>query len=31
VPFKVLKKEGEWIRIVHADGDEGWIHRNLVW
>jgi SH3-like domain-containing protein len=31
VPFKVLKKEGEWIRIVHADGDKGWIHRNLVW
>lgn len=31
VPFKVIKKEGDWISIVHADGDKGWIHRNLVW
>jgi SH3-like domain-containing protein len=31
VPFKVLKKEGEWISIVHADGDKGWVHKNLVW
>jgi SH3-like domain-containing protein len=31
VPFKVLGKKGDWIHIVHADGDEGWIFRTLVW
>ena len=31
VPFKILKKEGKWINVVHADGDEGWIHQSLVW
>lgn len=31
VPFKVVKREGDWISIVHADGDKGWIHKNLVW
>lgn len=31
VPFKVLKKKGKWIQVVHADGDQGWIHRSLVW
>jgi SH3-like domain-containing protein len=31
VPFKVLSKEGHWIRIEHADGDGGWIHASLVW
>lgn len=31
VPFKVLEEKGTWLRVVHADGDEGWIHRALVW
>lgn len=31
IPFKVLKREGGWIHIQHADGDEGWIHKSLVW
>lgn len=31
VPFKVLKRQGEWIQIKHADGDTGWIHQKLVW
>ncbi|MBC2711857.1 MAG: SH3 domain-containing protein [Desulfosarcina sp.] len=31
VPFKVLKKKGDWLHVVHADGDQGWIHRSLVW
>ncbi len=31
VPFKVLKREGRWIHIEHADGDKGWIHDSLVW
>jgi len=31
VPFKVLEEKGAWIHVVHADGDQGWIHRSLVW
>jgi SH3-like domain-containing protein len=31
IPFKVLKKKGKWLRIQHADGDTGWIHKTLVW
>jgi SH3-like domain-containing protein len=31
IPFKVLKRKGGWINIQHADGDEGWIHKSLVW
>lgn len=31
VPFKVLEQKGDWIRILHADGDQGWIHDSLVW
>lgn len=31
VPFKVLKRQGNWIRIEHADGEVGWIYKKLVW
>ncbi|THB76669.1 MAG: hypothetical protein D3926_17055 [Desulfobacteraceae bacterium] len=31
VPFKVIKKKGNWLNIKHADGDTGWIHKSLVW
>ena len=31
IPFKVLKRKGDWIHIQHADGDQGWIHKSLVW
>ncbi|MDY6903880.1 MAG: SH3 domain-containing protein [Thermodesulfobacteriota bacterium] len=31
VPFKVLKKNGNWIQIRHSDGDTGWIYHSLVW
>ena len=31
VPFKVLKRNGNWIRIKHADGEIGWIYNSLVW
>lgn len=31
VPFKVLDRQGDWVRIQHADGDTGWIHKALVW
>ena len=31
IPFKVLKRQGDWVQIQHADGDSGWIHKNLIW
>ncbi len=31
IPFKVIKKKGNWINIQHTDGDKGWIHKSLVW
>ncbi len=31
VPFKVMKRKGNWIYIAHADGGKGWIHKSLVW
>ena len=31
VPFKVLKREGRWIQVEHADGDKGWLSETLVW
>lgn len=31
VPFKVLERRGQWIHILHADGDKGWIYASLVW
>ncbi len=31
IPFKVLDKKGSWLKIIHADGDSGWIHKSLVW
>ncbi len=31
IPFKVLKRKDEWLQIKHADGDQGWIFKSLVW
>jgi SH3-like domain-containing protein len=31
IPFKVLRRKGEWLHIEHSDGDRGWIHKSLVW
>ena len=31
VPFKVLTEKGAWLQVIHADGDQGWIHRPLIW
>lgn len=31
VPFREVKREGEWIFVVHTDGDKGWINMGLVW
>ena len=29
--FMLLRRKGKWFKVRHADGDTGWIHRNLVW
>lgn len=29
--FKIIRREGKWYLVQHADGDRGWIHRSLVW
>ncbi len=31
VSFKVLKRKKKWLEVQHADGEVGWIHKNLVW
>ena len=31
IPLKVLKREGKWLHVQHADGDTGWIFSSLVW
>ena len=31
VPFQVVKRQGDWIHIRSGAGDDGWIHKNLVW
>ena len=31
IPFKVVKRKGNWIQVQHADGDKGWIYKSLVW
>jgi len=31
VSFKLLKKKKNWLKVRHADGDIGWIHKSLVW
>ena len=29
-PLKVIKKDGEWYQFVDFEGDQGWIHQDLV-
>ena len=31
IPFKVLQTKGQWLQVEHADGDSGWLMKNLVW
>lgn len=31
VSFKQIGKKGAWLKVQHADGDTGWIHKSLVW
>ncbi|NOZ25768.1 MAG: hypothetical protein GXO94_06750 [Nitrospirae bacterium] len=29
--FKVLRRKGEWVKVMDEFGDKGWIHRKLLW
>lgn len=31
VSFKILNREKKWVKVQHADGEVGWIHKSLVW
>lgn len=31
VPFQVLTRKGDWVKVQHADGDQGWIKKDLLW
>lgn len=31
VAFLVLEKKGKWLKVHHADGNDGWIFGKLVW
>jgi len=31
VPFKVIERKENWIKVEHGDGDVGWIYKTLVW
>ncbi|BCL60796.1 hypothetical protein DGMP_14890 [Desulfomarina profundi] len=29
-PLKVIKKQGDWYKVIDFENDSGWIHKNLV-
>ncbi len=31
VPFKVLERRKDWLKVQHDDGETGWLHQSLVW
>lgn len=31
VVFTIDEKDGDWVKISHSDGTEGWIHEDLIW
>ena len=31
VVFKVLKTEGDWVKVSHVDGTDGWLFKSLLW
>jgi len=31
VAFQLLAKKGSWVKVRASDGDQGWIHKNLIW
>lgn len=30
-PFKVLEEKGEWVKVIDAEGDSGWISKKSTW
>lgn len=31
VAFRILAKQGGWVKVQTDEGDEGWVSRNLLW
>ena len=31
VVFRPVSNDGEWTKVVHDDGTEGWMYNNLMW
>jgi SH3-like domain-containing protein len=31
VSFKLLERKKKWLKVQHADGDVGWVHKSLAW
>ena len=31
VPFKVLDKKGEWIKLFHSSKSQAWMHKKCLW
>jgi SH3-like domain-containing protein len=31
VVFTPLEKKGDWLKVRHPDGTNGWINKDLVW
>ena len=31
VAFKVIKKQEDWLEVLHESGKRGWIYKKLVW
>ncbi len=31
VAFRILAKQGDWVKVQTDEGDEGWVSRNLLW
>lgn len=29
--FRVLKRQGKWVKVIDEFGDKGWIYRKLLW
>jgi SH3-like domain-containing protein len=31
VSMRLMERKKSWMKVKHADGDVGWIHKSLVW
>lgn len=29
-PLKIVKRQGDWVKIIDYEGDTGWVHASLV-